>query len=462
MTRGRLTHLFAAWVGVLGLAACGDTVRSTPGTGGAVDATAHPSADAGARHDAAVADGRDANQASPLDGRTDASSTAPPPRDAAVTTDGFSCAAAASFFDGGCGDLGTDPHNCGGCGRDCEGGACSDGGCAPIPAGALATGQLDPIAMAADGVNVYWLTVGATWTGHGDLPPMKSWGAQVLRCAATGCGNRPTVLVTYPPLDGVGAVGGLPVAPSALAVDATNVYWTDAHSVRACAIGGCGCSPTSLASGLIQPPGVAAAAGRVFWTVWTSGSPDTGDVGSCPVAGCAGASPTLLATAQGGAQGVAADDSDVYWLDTSAGAGSVLRCPVGGCDGGPTELASDQGNPIAVALDATNVYWTSPVGSVVQCSKADCPGTIVTLASGRGADDRNGPSGIAVDSSYVYWRESNIYRCAIGGCGNAPTLVATASSSPYQWDATLAVDATRVYWTQHNATNDDWIMSAPK
>ena len=94
----------------------------------------------------------------------------------------------------------------------------------------------------------------------------------------------------------------------------------------------------------------------------------------------------------------------------------------------------------------------------MQCAKSDCQNTRILLASGR-----TNPSGIAVDGANVYWREQNIYRCAIGGCDGTPTLVATATSPGFSYDAAIAVDATRVYWTQLGAVpNDDWIMSAVK
>jgi hypothetical protein len=362
-------------------------------------------------------------------------------------------------FDGSCGDprtdLGSDPHNCASCGNDCMGGACNAGACVQLPANTLATGQHAPIALAADGRNVYWLNwgmTGTTGTGGGKRPVISVLSAQVLECAVGGCNNRPTVLATLP---AAGEVGGLPLAPSALAVDSTNVYWTTGDSVLTCAIGGCGCSPTVVVGGLTQPPGVTVAAGRLFWSVWANGSPYTGQVQTCTTTGCANV--TTLAGGQGGPLGLTADDSNVYWADTYGpnGGGSISACAVAGCNGAPTLMSAvgtPDGNPRNLTSDATRLFWTDGTGGIVQCAKADCAGTQITLVAGHNNLD---VGAIAIDATDVYWRDTNIYKCAIDGCNGTPTLVATASADSFQWDGTLAVDATRVYWTESGATTDD-------
>lgn len=63
------------------------------------------------------------------------------------------------------------------------------------------------------------------------------------------------------------------------------------------------------------------------------------------------------------------------------------------------------------------------------------------------ADARNGALGFAVDDHDVYWTEiygGTISRCAIGGCGNRPTLLFGQLASP----VAIGLDAGYVYWTE--------------
>jgi hypothetical protein len=131
-----------------------------------------------------------------------------------------------------------------------------------------------------------------------------------------------------------------------------------------------------------------------------------------------------------------------------------MRCALPDCAGGPTMLWEGQGTEaqtIGLAADSANLYWTNGnpagTGSVFQCAKPDCTQTARALATGR-----NSPRGIAADGTNVYWSEEGIYRCAVGGCNGAPTLVA-----PDAGGQAIALDSTHLY-----ATTDQEILVMSK
>jgi hypothetical protein len=96
-----------------------------------------------------------------------------------------------------------------------------------------------------------------------------------------------------------------------------------------------------------------------------------------------------------------------------------------------------------MAIDATSVYWTDcgdpDLGRVQKVSKAGGP--VVPLASG------NRLSGIAVDSTNVYWVAGTTDASSgsimiVPVAGGTPTVLAPESGEP----AHIAVDASFVYW----------------
>jgi hypothetical protein len=190
--------------------------------------------------------------------------------------------------------------------------------------------------------------------------------------------------------------------------------------------------------------GVAVSSTSLYFTLR-----DNGEVATCPIGGCS-TTPMSLATSEVGPSGITLDGSDVYWTTNS----TIMQCALGGCNETPTSLwhgqaGSTQANTVGIAVDATNLYWTNAqpdnFGSVLQCGKANCGGTLVTLARAR-----TEPLGIAADGQNVYWGDSvGVVSCAVGGCGNAPTVLA-AGAGP-----AVALDATRVYFTQPGATPTD-------
>jgi hypothetical protein len=302
--------------------------------------------------------------------------------------------------DNGCEtDLSTSSTSCGACGHDCHGGDCKMGVCQPAP---LAPQEGHPTALAIDATNVYWLS---------------EWGF-VRSCPKKG--GTPTTLAK---IQGYS---------QNIAVDATNVYWTESGSVFACAIGGCNQTPAVLASGQKGASGITSDGVTVYWV----NEVQFGQVMSCAVGGCGGA-PATFASVVVWPSAITTDGKNVYWTMWW----STRFCAVGGCQN-PTPL-SDWGGT-TIAMDATNVYATAPTGSGNGYPIWKCPLTGCNLNSTKLAPDTG--DGIAVDATNVYWTRSDngtISSCAIAGCNQTPTVIATGQSRPLS----IAVDTTTIYFT---------------
>lgn len=234
-------------------------------------------------------------------------------------------------------------------------------------------------------------------------------------------GGVPTVIATAP-------------HPSALAIDSTHVYWTAQGLVSKAPLGGA--FEASVYTGSMDSDtwGIAVDATSVYAADIFTG------LQKIPLGG--GAPVTLFTTLAPTSFNVVVDAASLYLAVDSV----IAKVPLGG--GGAITLAAGQDEPRAMALDADTIYWTNASvangsGSVMRAAKSG--GSVTTLATGLKI-----PSGIAVDATDVYWVNlagGTVMRVPKGG--GAGEILASGQVGALS----VAVDANAVYWTVGGSKN---------
>jgi hypothetical protein len=225
---------------------------------------------------------------------------------------------------------------------------------------ALATKQSTPTSITVGAIHVYWLS-------DSMFEVLKSGGAPKL--LATGVGGT-SLQVHGDALYYVGAaqssIFAVPTAGGAaksiasganlrsLALDKSHLYFT---SCRTCA--GFVFADTlatnqvaSLADSRCCPWGVAVDSSEVYWSESTGGA--------IVKEALAGGTPTDVASVSGEAQGLTVDGSDVYWVQSTDGAdGGIWKAPKTKTGGAPQQLAGGAWPFSRVAVDSSSVYFIS-------------------------------------------------------------------------------------------------------
>lgn len=252
----------------------------------------------------------------------------------------------------------------------------------------------------------------------------------VYKCPLTGCAGAPTV------------VASVQVNPWNIVVAGASVYYATDTKLMKCAVGGCGSSPTPVAD-VTKPVSLATNAADVFWT-----SASTGEILACPLAGCAGA-PRVVASGQTAPSALAADATNAYW-QVSGGAGPILACPVAGCGASPTPLAPRGGNGLWTLTDGANVYWGG--SNVYRCAAAGCNLMPTQVATANVTQPTGYPIVVSTDASGFDWLTTRstvgtadgiVRQCPACGCNGAPR---NASASSASYPADVVTDGTTVFW----------------
>lgn len=177
----------------------------------------------------------------------------------------------------------------------------------------------------------------------------------------------------------------------------------------------------------------------------SAGNPQVGE--SAGASGHAGQAE--VAAGQAGASGSSGDGGEAGALQQQAGSpgasgeattggeagaagasGGVAGASGAGGDGGdlsgPIVIASDQQSPTGIAIDSTRVYWANQdEGTIVACPLTGCGAATPTVL----ASDQAMLRGIAVDADSIYFVDApddgdrRVLSCPISGCADEPVVL---------------------------------------
>lgn len=183
----------------------------------------------------------------------------------------------------------------------------------------------EPWGIGIDDTNIYWTQpfadniqsvpigggpVTTVATSTGDAWALAVAGSYLFYSESSAIGRAPKVggqqwILTYDSAQG------------ALAVDATNVYFSADHAMDPMGVG--------------TEPGV-----------------------TLEVAAIEGSTPVILASLQNEPEGLVSDGTNLYWTDPN---GTIMAVPATGGD--PVLIAGGQSSPADIANDCANLYWTN-------------------------------------------------------------------------------------------------------
>jgi hypothetical protein len=411
---------------------------------------------------------------------------APPPSDAAADSppdvnEGPSCEAGETICGGGCTNTQADPSNCGQCANACGmtllcfygqcncdinagQSLCNDtcvvtatdenncGACGHSCQGSMCVGGLCQPTIVANpsGSTISDIAVDETnvyWT-------------QVATSTSVGAVSWKPFATTNAMTDVVSSQDNALADPRGIRVDNTNIYWVDlmSGSVEAWSKVTNGRLllrfPVADGGASDSPVDITSDGTNVYWVTY-----DGGEVISAPI-GVSDGPLTIIAQGEAHPHAITCDvnGANVYWVDygdpnSATPTGFVKQAPKTGSST-PITLSMSEDKPWDVAVDDTHVYWTN----------LDNPGTVKMAPKGGGAvttlaENLGTPYGIAVDPDdnppplYIYWTnfsDNTVMRLpkSHADAGEAPFVLASGQANP----AAIAVLSNNIYWVNQGAS----------
>ena len=277
----------------------------------------------------------------------------------------------------------------------------------------VASGQTQPQSLVLDATNAYWASsaTGEIFTApkDGSSAPRsigRAPAAETVALAVDAAGDVYWAGLTDGSVHRIPKAGGDVLlasgqaSPSALAVDATTVYWTDGQSGQATsgnvmAVAKNGGTPVVLYDDMTAVPvALALDATNVYFADSTDSTvkqiPKTSVDGGTALKTWDGVSVTSFFE-------FAADDFAFYFIDTDSNGNSTVAelLRTAPANTPAQELAT--ADVTALAIDDTFVYWSNDSGGTIS-RVAKAGGAVELLAK-----DQAHPLFVAADATGVYW-----------------------------------------------------------
>lgn len=229
--------------------------------------------------------------------------------------------------------------------------------------------------------------------------------------------------------------------PRCIAVHENQVYWTNVGDDTVMRVGTDGTNLETLATGQNNPYDIVITEGYIFWTnegtepYGITPPPSDGSIMRLKRGG--GQDPTPIVNGLTYPQAIAIHGEEVYWTDVDnlmkTGFDGVIRIKIASLPPSPTKDTQYSD----ITSTSTSIFWTDTDNNTV--NKVGITGSKLEQLA---ANDQT-PFGIAVDATHVYWTSSldgAVWRVGLNG-GVAEPM---AENQPFP--VGIAVDETCIYW----------------
>ena len=327
--------------------------------------------------------------------------------------------------------IASDPKNCGACGHDCLGGACTGGTCAPVQLGSSSDAPI--LEVVVDATRVLWAAV----------PDVSGAIGQLYACPKAGCSGPPAVIRAN-------------VRLRALASDGVTAYASSiygSHDVVRI-------EPSGSITKLPLPDHVfvgqiAVRKEGVLYEAFDEPASDAGYNRSIYLWDGSVETPAAVYTPAIGANTAEMAVTQDHIYLGAHNTGQLVSCTKNNCSAWTLVSADPNALITSMATDGQRVFWTND-GPLRSCAADGLP---CAITDELGPMNLQGANAVTVNYAsgalYITTDAGDIFTCKPGGCATSLTKVVhekkLAQTFPFDGH-TVTADDRAVYWAAMDET----------